>query len=165
MKLSYAFVFATAFLVSSAIASSLMPIDDAPLNPATGETDLGRLIKSMRPSLNEGEYVFISVADAGDIPVKSIVCMFRENEGVTLILEKQDAERLALKYTSSFAWITLTVHSSLEATGLTAAFSTALARASIGCNVVAAYYHDHIFVPFADASRAIDVLQELSAQN
>jgi hypothetical protein len=165
MKLFYAFVFATALLLSSASAGSLMPNDDAPSNSASGETDLGRLIKSMRPSLNDGEYVFISMTDAGDIPMKSVVCMFRETEGVTLILEKQEAERLALQYTSSFAWITLTVHSSLEATGLTAAFSTALARANIGCNVVAAYYHDHIFVPFADANRAIDVLRELSDQN
>jgi hypothetical protein len=69
---------------------------------------------------------------------------------------------LGLAYTQIFAWITLTVHSSLEAVGLTAAFSRALTEAGISCNVVAAYYHDHIFVPTRDAGQAMQVLKNLS---
>jgi uncharacterized protein len=75
-----------------------------------------------------------------------------------VIVKKETADALSLQYSFVAAWITLTVHSSLADTGLTAAFSKALADHSISCNVVAAYYHDHIFVPAKDAQRAIAVL-------
>jgi hypothetical protein len=45
--------------------------------------------------------------------------------------------------------------------GLTAAFSRALGEADISCNVIAAAYHDHIFVPVDDAPRAMDALSAL----
>jgi hypothetical protein len=61
------------------------------------------------------------------------------------------------------AWITLNVHSALEAVGLTAAFATALGQAGISCNVIAGYYHDHLFVGQADAERAMHVLRDLAA--
>jgi hypothetical protein len=67
-----------------------------------------------------------------------------------------------LAYSFVSAWITLTVHSSLESVGLTAAFSTALANKGISCNVVAAYYHDHIFVNLKDAPGAMQVLESIS---
>jgi uncharacterized protein len=87
---------------------------------------------------------------------------FREQEGLTLVLQKEQADALQLSYSFVTAWITLTVHSSLEAVGLTAAFATALAEENISCNVVAAYYHDHIFVAKPDAARAIAVLEKRS---
>ena len=89
---------------------------------------------------------------------------FREKEGVTVILPRADADQAGLSYAGTFAWITLTVHSSLEAVGLTAAFSRALAEVGISCNVVAAFYHDHLFVPVADAERALAALRALSKQ-
>jgi hypothetical protein len=46
--------------------------------------------------------------------------------------------------------------------GLTAAVSAALTREGISANVIAAYYHDHIFVPEADAERALDALRALT---
>jgi len=79
-------------------------------------------------------------------------------------LPKHQADDSALPYSVICAWITLTVHSSLEAVGLTAAVSKALTDANISCNVVAAYYHDHIFVPVRDAKQAIAVLLELTKQ-
>jgi len=88
--------------------------------------------------------------------------VYKEDEGWTVILNKLAADNLKLHYTYIASWITLTVHSSLEAVGLTAAFSKALAEASISCNVVAAYYHDHIFVDQKDAEKAMTVLIELS---
>ena len=54
--------------------------------------------------------------------------------------------------------ITLTVHSSLEAVGLTAAIATELARFGVSANVVAAYFHDHVFVPSAQAEQALAAL-------
>jgi len=79
-------------------------------------------------------------------------------------LPKHQADDAALPYSMTCAWITLTVHSSLEAVGLTAAVSKALTNANISCNVIAAYYHDHIFVPAQDAQQAMDVLLQLTKQ-
>ena len=88
--------------------------------------------------------------------------LFREKEGITLILKREIADKLNLKYSFVASWITLTVHSSLEAVGLTAAFSKALADNGISCNVVAAFYHDHIFVDQKDAKKATQILNQLS---
>ncbi len=118
----------------------------------------------MHPTLNEGEYVFCTVADLNGIPTDQILSFFKETEGFTLILTKSLADQWQLDYSFVAAWITLTVHSALDAVGLTAAFSNALADAGISCNVVAGYYHDHIFVDKKDAEQAMEVLWYLSAQ-
>ena len=116
----------------------------------------------MQPELNEGEYVFCTVASLQYASALNPVCVFQEKEAVTIIVSKQQADEAALPYTVLCAWITLTVHSSLEAVGLTAAVAKALTDANISCNVVAAYYHDHIFVPVKDATRALAVLTQLT---
>ena len=128
----------------------------------SGETDLKKLLKSMRPELNAGEYVFCALDSSTQLADVAPLGFFREWEGMTVILPRADADKAGLSYAGTFAWITLTVHSSLEAVGLTAAFSRALTEAGISCNVVAAFYHDHIFVPVADAERALAVLRTLS---
>lgn len=87
---------------------------------------------------------------------------FREQEGLTLIVERQQAERAGLTFDYVAAWITLNVHSALEAVGLTAAFAGALGKAGISCNVIAGFYHDHLFVGRTDAERAMDVLRQLA---
>jgi len=128
----------------------------------TGEIDLTKLIEDMNPELNTGEFVFCLCSSKEAALACDPLGIFQEKEGVTAILLKQKADELILSYSSTHAWITLTVHSSLEAVGLTAAVSQALTKANISCNVVAAYYHDHLFVPFKDAERAMDVLQKLT---
>ena len=70
-----------------------------------------------------------------------------------------------MPYSFVGAWITLNVHSALEAVGLTAAVSRALTEAGISCNVVAAYYHDHLFVPAEQGERALKILQDLARSN
>ncbi|RAJ05518.1 hypothetical protein LX64_02678 [Chitinophaga skermanii] len=127
-----------------------------------GETQLSTLLKTMQPVLHEGAYVFCTV-DLPTLPVdfNEILFSFKEQEGTTLVLQQAVADRLELPYGYVAAWITLTVHSSLAAVGLTAAFSSALAKHGISCNVVAGYYHDHIFVAQEDAVRAMEVLEEL----
>lgn len=129
----------------------------------TGETDLTRLLASMQPVLNPGEYVFCTVASAGPVPPDLVLGSFREAEGLTLIMARPDADVYGVPYGAAMAWLTLTVHSSLAAVGLTAAVATALAREGISCNVLAAYYHDHLFVGHADAARALKALQTLAA--
>ncbi len=128
----------------------------------TGETNLSALLKNMQPLLNKGDYAFCTVGSEFNISGLNTICTFKEQEGLTLVLEKSIADSFALPYSYVAAWITLTVHSSLEATGLTAAFSRALADAGISCNVVAAFYHDHIFVDKRDAQKAMDVLKALA---
>jgi len=128
----------------------------------SGETNLQALLKTMSPKLNEGEYVYCTVSTLNNIDPKEIIGLFKEDEGWTVILNKQLADKLNLGYTYVAAWITLTIHSSLEAVGLTAAFATALGNEGISCNVVAAYYHDHIFVAKGDAEKAMLALRRLS---
>jgi hypothetical protein len=126
------------------------------------QTDLAELIRGMDPRLNPGEYVFVTVQDLTGIERGQALCEFREAEGTTLVLERRKADELKLNYEFIASWITLQVHSSLEAVGLTAACSGELAKHRISCNVMAGYYHDHIFVNRTDAPRAIQVLRELS---
>ena len=127
-----------------------------------GETDLTVLLKNMKPVLQEGEYVFCSVTNINEIDINKVIGTFTEKEGTTVILSKANADLLNLTYSFVCSWITLTVNSSLEAIGLTAAFSTALSKEGISCNVIAGYYHDHIFVHKRDANSAIKVLSSLA---
>ncbi len=128
-----------------------------------GETALATLLRSMSPQLNDGEYVFCTIRD-GHLPKDcEVIGSFREQEGLTVILEREQAEKAGFSFDYVAAWITLNVHSALEAIGLTAAFASALGQAGISCNVIAGYYHDHLFVGQADAERAMTVLRQLAA--
>ena len=128
----------------------------------SGGKDLKALLKTMNPELHDGDYVFCTTTLLNNINSEDIIGLFKEDEGWTVIIGKNLADQLGLSYTYIAAWITLTIHSSLEAVGLTAAFSNALAAEGISCNVVAAYYHDHIFVAKQDAENAISLLKKLA---
>jgi hypothetical protein len=157
-----------------------------------GETDLQTLLGSMLPVLDPYEYVFCSVAESstawslvGQLQPEVVV---RETEGLTLVLPREIADGYnqtvdqkrqeieqgqpaeievppSLQYSGSCAKISLQIHSSLEAVGLTAAFSARLGQVGISANVVAGYYHDHIFVtPMSNSEKAMDALRALSTE-
>lgn len=131
-----------------------------------GITELDELLSSMEPELLEAEFVFCTVSRSlVDCVGLNPIATFCETEGLTLVLEKSVAIHAGIQFTGSFRQITLTVHSSLESVGLTAAVSTKLADNGISANVVAAYYHDHIFVPSANAEMALSVLREFSEKH
>lgn len=127
-----------------------------------GESSIEELIKGMTPKLNKGDFVFSTVNDSSKINCTETICRFEEKEGTTLVMEKAKADKFNLDYDFVASWITLLVHSSLEAVGLTAVFSTELAKHNISANVIAGYYHDHIFVAKKDADKAMKVLGKIS---
>jgi uncharacterized protein len=121
-----------------------------------GERDLAALLATMEPLVRPGEFVYaVGEVDGAE-------ALVREQEGVSVVLERGRADELGLAYDFVAAWITLSVHSALEAVGLTAAVAAALTEAGISCNVIAGYHHDHLLVPADRADEAVAVLRGLS---
>lgn len=130
-----------------------------------GETNLDKLLATMAPKLQPEHYVFCCV---GNQPLANYAsaepkASFIEEEGLTLVVTLQQAQQLNLEYNGVFRCISLQVHSSLEAVGLTAAISNQLAQHQISANVIAAFYHDHVFVPEQNAAQALALLKNISA--
>lgn len=128
-------------------------------------TDLNQLLSSMQPVLNAGKYYFVHLTEQDCIPPRLLLATIQEIEGLSAIVSEQTALQYGLQADFACAWITLTVHSDLAAVGLTAAFSQSLGQAGISCNVVAGFYHDHIFVPYSQREQALAVLQQLQQVN
>lgn len=130
----------------------------------SGERDLNTLIGSMSPSLSDKHFVFCTCADITWDKVAELMpkATFIEQEGITLVIEEHQALALTLDFEEVYQCITLNVHSSLEAVGLTAAFAKTLTENNISANVIAGYYHDHIFVKKADALLAKQSLENLA---
>lgn len=129
----------------------------------TAITNLETLLKTMSPELVEGNYVFCTVkGDLADYTTLNPIATVREKEGLTLILEEHIAINAKLDFDGVYSLISLTVHSSLDAVGLTAAFATRLTSHGISANVIAGYYHDHIFVQKEKTNEALAALKELS---
>ncbi|MEP0926793.1 ACT domain-containing protein [Leptolyngbya sp. SLC-A1] len=118
----------------------------------------------MQPTFREGEYVFCTLPSLSGHDLDPIG-FFKEEEGLTLIVSRHQAEAAGLPYSAIFAMITLSVHSSLEAVGFLAAIATRLAIHGISVNPVSAFYHDHLFVPVVQAETAIALLHELAAES
>lgn len=125
----------------------------------SGTRDLDTLLATMNPELSDIEVVFCTAPDLplADALTLSPAGVFAEREGLSLIIEKSTAETRGLPFDTVLKAIALTVHSSLEAVGLTAVVAGRLARHGISANVVAAYHHDYIFVPVADARSALSI--------
>lgn len=133
----------------------------------TGETNINTLLASMEPKLLDGDYVFCTFKNAkyGDYAELFPLATYLESEGLTLLIKQDIADKAGLAYDAIFKGITLTIHSSLEAVGLTAAIATKLTEKGISANVIAAYYHDHIFVQAEKSTLAIQALAEFSSKS
>ena len=132
---------------------------------ASGISELDVLVKSMCPRLLEGVYVFSSIEGGTlkDVVGMDPLCTFNEKEGLTVVVPAHVAVSNNLISSGKYCMITLDVHSSLDAVGLTAVVSRVLAKAGISANVIAGYFHDHIFVQEERAADAMVVLEKLSA--
>ncbi|MER8567197.1 ACT domain-containing protein [Mesorhizobium sp. M0924] len=131
-----------------------------------GETDLKKLLAAMTPELLPDVYVFATLTpgisrQAGLDPVM----VFREREGVTLIVTEDAARAAGLTASFRCRMITLNVNSSLEAVGFLVAITARLAAAGMGVNPVSAFYHDHLFVPAERAEEAMELLRQLAKDN
>ena len=127
-----------------------------------GDTDLARMLATLDVERRDGTFTFVT----GDHPSLTSVAAARieETEGTTVVVTVDEARAAGIPVEFEAAWLTLTVHSSLAAVGLTAAFSAALGGAGIACNVLAGYHHDHLLVPADRADEAIDALRRLSSR-
>lgn len=130
-----------------------------------GIKDLNRLLKEMKPELVNKKFVFSTISEAkfSGLRLKPLL-IFREKEGITLILEKEVADNNALHYSGIWMMVTLAVHSDISAVGFLARITDKLAEAGISVNVISAYHHDHLFVPAGKAKETIKILNELSKQ-
>ncbi len=128
----------------------------------TGETDLGSLLRKMKPKIVPGEHVFCSIDEADEKLAETALLVFREDEGLTVVISREAAESHQLKFESTWGLITLSVRSDLTAIGFLARITQHLAEAGVSVNVVSAYYHDHIFVPYPEVERVVELLTSLS---
>lgn len=127
------------------------------------ERDLDALLRRMEPELQPGTFVFCTVAANEGVPATlKPLLTFREQEGTTLVILREEAEAAGLPYAFLSRLITLTVHSALDAVGFLAAITARLAAAGISVNVVSAFHHDHLFVPVDRADEAMALLRNIS---
>ncbi|MEO1329437.1 MAG: ACT domain-containing protein [Pseudomonadota bacterium] len=127
-----------------------------------GETDLARLLSGLTPTLRPEVFVFATLDPGADAAALDPILTFREAEGLTAVAERGAAEAAGLEAVYPCRMITLEVHSALEAVGLLAAVSARLAAIGVSVNVVSAFHHDHLFVPEAEAERALAALRDLA---
>ena len=127
---------------------------------SAGSTDLQAMLATLEATVRPDDYVY-AVVEADHPTVALAAATVREDEGLTVVLRQADADSHGITYDFVACWLSLTVHSSLEAVGLTAAFSRALGDAGISCNVLAGFHHDHLLVPVAERDRALAVLRAL----
>lgn len=127
----------------------------------TGEQDLAVLLATMRPVLSAAPWGY-GLLPEGQLHPSEAFALIREAKGVTVIAPLSDLSDWGIPAQGPWARISLTVESALAAVGLTATVATVLAREGIPANVVAGYFHDHLFVPWDRRAEALAALQGLS---
>jgi hypothetical protein len=128
----------------------------------SGQTDLQAILATMEPRLSDVEYGFGTIADAnGAAGISDVLATLAEDEGLSVVAPARALAEAGVTHSPGWARISLTIHSSLSAIGLTAALASALGEEGISANVIAAYFHDHLFVPWGQRHRAMEILSRL----
>ena len=109
-----------------------------------------RLLAALDPHLHVERYSFTAASEPA-LQGADFAVVRRNTDGLNSDPFRSPA--------GEWARISLGVHSSLEAVGLTAALSTRLADAGISANVIAALRRDHFFVPWDRRDEALAVLR------
>jgi uncharacterized protein len=130
-----------------------------------GESNLRLLLQGMTPELDEAPYGIVVVKEDLQLPAGKTFALITEAEGTTVVAATQVLHASGYDVPSEWAHITLQIHSSLEAVGLTAAFAKALGNVGISANVIAGFHHDHIFVQWSKRHEAMSALRALSHSN
>jgi len=127
-----------------------------------GEKNLDILLNSINPHLNDGEFVFCTLDEKSyrDLELEPL-SMFRETEGISVVIDKKVADELSIPYSHVWSLITCLIHSDLTAVGFLAVITHKLAEAGISVNAISAYYHDYLFVPVEKAQSALNLLKKL----
>jgi hypothetical protein len=132
----------------------------------SGESDIEKLLANLAPALDPEPYVFATLPPGEEVPDGiAPLATFRESEGLSLVVQAAPWRAAGHAGSADQARLTMMVHSSLEAVGMTAALAKALTEAGISANVVAAYHHDHIFVPWARRHDALAALEALTRRH
>ncbi len=133
----------------------------------SGETDLAKMLQSISVTKRTDDYVVVALSPTDDVPTlgNGVAAVIDEREGPTVISTIKRAAHEGWPHDFVAAWLTIDVHSALEAVGLTAAFSRQLGRAGIPCNVIAGFHHDHILVPHDKSDAAIEVIEALAGES
>ncbi len=130
-----------------------------------GETDLAKMLQTISVTVRPDDYVVVALDPTADVPQlgDGVAAVIEEAEGPTVIATMTRAAYEGWPHDFVAAWLTIDVHSALEAVGLTAAFSRQLGRAGIPCNVIAGFHHDHILVPHDKSDAAVEVIEALAS--
>ncbi len=126
-----------------------------------GNTNLQEVLNSLEVDCDHIQYGFTTTNAGNHTDSKEIIATFWEDEGQTIVATVDFLEESKIPYDGPFAKLSIKVHTSLELVGLTAALSTKLTEEGISANVIAAYFHDHIFVQYTNKDQAIKALLTL----
>ena len=127
----------------------------------SGITDLKQTLKSIKVLCDDIQYGFASIKDETQISRDEVLATFHENDRLAIIAPKEYLDGKEIENEGPYAKLTIDVHTSLELVGLTAVMATKLAENGISANVVAAFYHDHVFVQYDLRQKAIELLESL----
>jgi hypothetical protein len=130
----------------------------------TGETDLATMLASLRIEHREPPVTVVHLSNPVELG-EGVLAVLTEDEGTTAVVSIAEAERRGWPVEFRAAWLTVSVHSSLDAVGLTAALASALAERGIAANVLAGYFHDHLLVPLDRADEAVERLESLASHD